>query len=160
MYAESIFDCVLGKKWKWLFVPFRPLIMIPSFFFLIWPLKRPVEVFQSFMNFEVNMCVHFMLSIRGVRFIVCWAYAEWGLLSAEKCEHTPSEIYRMLSIRGVRLMVHLVFFIHFMLSIRGVRFIVCWAYAESAKARISGPFQKQNKKVFKSSFILLLDIPN
>ena len=89
-----------------------------------------------------------MLSIRRVMFIVCWAYAEWGLSYAQ---HTRSEVYRMLSIRGVGLHVHLVFLfilcwayvewglsyaehtqskVYRMLSIRRVRFIVCWAYAE------------------------------
>jgi len=116
VYAESFFDCALGKKFNLVFIPFRPLIRIPSFFILFCPLKCLKEIFWSYLEFKVKISVHFMLSIRWVRLGVRWAYAEWDLVYTE---HTQSE-------------------------------------TESAKTAISGPFQKQNKKVFKSCFILLL----
>ena len=116
-------------KWRW---------WLQAFFILFCPLRRLTEVYWRYLDSKVKMCVHFMLNIRGVRFIVCWAYAEWGLSNAQ---HTRGEVYRMLSIRRVGLHVHLVFFVqvytehtqsevYCMLSIHGVRFIICWAYAE------------------------------
>ncbi len=43
--VRRFFDCVLGKKFNLVFIPFRPLIMIPSFFILFCPLKRLKEIF-------------------------------------------------------------------------------------------------------------------
>ncbi len=88
VYAESFFDCVLGKKFNLVFIPFRPLIMIPSFFILFCPSKRLKEIFWSYLEFKVKISVHFMLSIRWVRLGVCWAYVEWDLVYTE---HKQSE---------------------------------------------------------------------